>query len=80
MQCRLEEQLNAGQDCFFRIMSTGQGVAKGQSNRPTRRRREKVEIRILEKAKKWGPRFPHKHSSLLGHNQEKANGRTILKS
>lgn len=54
----MEEQLNAGQVFFFRTVSTGQGGAKGQGDRSIRRGREKVESRVLEKAKKWGPRSP----------------------
>lgn len=71
MWCRMEEQLNAGQDFFFRIMSTGQGVTKGQSNRPIRRGRDKVEIKIPEKTKKWGPRFPRRFSSSQGTTRRK---------
>lgn len=67
----MEEQLNAGQVFFFRTVSTGQGGAKGQGDRSIRRGREKVESRVLEKAKKWGPRSPHRPNNLPRYNQEK---------
>lgn len=60
MQCRMEDQLHAGQVFFFRTMSwsTGQGVAKDQSNGSIRRGRGKVETRAWTRPKSADPGSP----------------------